>query len=611
MLDLIVIDITENEQTLLDGSLNKKEIKGHGQITIKNPSSKSRLWNLICDLKETVNTTINSREIDIGVLNPNREYNLNYVIENLKTPSLILTEKFDTNTDFADKTNNTFLLNEKNECKLVISINNPLEYPISNINISRDLLELFKDIEIKNPKIGIASIREENARKFLNWDVVTLEPKQETKLEITFNVTPSIHHVISLVSLKATYLASNHKLTLLNPEIRGLTDSISGIDRDETSQPGIWNCNVEFINESDFQVRLENVKITHKILSGEEMVVSKTPNYLLNPSQSWDYSFIVESKDIPELNSIVEFTPLYVVIKRVRGEIVKEPTFYPVLSAKINKKIQPKEVDAYTNTDMIIENIITNNGSSSIEKVKFDDTIPQDFLPPSIDQISIKLGEIDINFRAEFIESLQILPNNQNPDTYHKILITLCNLSVIFIPNADIKVIYPVTARDPRPAPEMQYKTPVSIEVNSPIEGKYSITSPDEAPEIIVKYVKRKLKTLKSIKPGLSEGEFFISIKVENKGDVDLENIIIKEKIPIHFELIQINVQHYDTNKVGDEYELVIKLSELKANESSVITYDCMGRGEYPRYEPEVIVQGRDVIEKPFKSFTAGSVPKS
>ena len=92
MSDLIIIDITENEKVVIDGSLNPKEIKGSGNLSVKNPSSKSRLWNLMCDLKEIVNTTINSRELNVGILNPSQEFNKDYEIQNLKQPSLIVNE---------------------------------------------------------------------------------------------------------------------------------------------------------------------------------------------------------------------------------------------------------------------------------------------------------------------------------------------------------------------------------------------------------------------------------------------------------------------------------------------------------------------------------------
>ena len=77
----------------------------------------------------------------------------------------------------------------------------------------------------------------------------------------------------------------------MNPEIRGLTDSMSGVTRDEGSQPGTWECNVEFINESEFQVRLEDVKVTHKIPSGSETLVSETPNKTLTADETWDFDF--------------------------------------------------------------------------------------------------------------------------------------------------------------------------------------------------------------------------------------------------------------------------------------------------------------------------------
>ena len=76
-----IIDITENEKTILDGLLNLKEIKGKGKVVIRNPSNKSRLWNLTCDLKEIVNTTIDSREINVGILNPSQEFNNDYALD--------------------------------------------------------------------------------------------------------------------------------------------------------------------------------------------------------------------------------------------------------------------------------------------------------------------------------------------------------------------------------------------------------------------------------------------------------------------------------------------------------------------------------------------------
>ena len=377
---------------------------------------------------------------------------------------------------------------------------------------------------------------------------------------------------------------------------------MSGIDRDEGSQPGSWDCTVEFINESEFQVRLEDIKVYHKITTGSETVVSQTPNRLLNPEQIWDFNFRVDSKNVPELNSTIEFTPLFVLISRLVGEINKESTIYNVLSATVDKLINPPEVDAYANTDMTISNTIVNNGTSPIDIISVTDEIPIDFIPPLLSQIKIMLGDIDISSRTEFTRKLELIPDNQSPDTTHSVNIELFNLAREFNSSKKLEMTYPLKARNPRPPTETRYMTPIKIEINSPVEGKTFTKMPVVEPEIKIKYVKRNLKTLKSIKPGVTEGEFSISVRIQNKGNVELENILVKEKIPQGFELAEINLTSYDLVTGEDGSELQIKLDELKGNDSAVIDYSCSGQSEYPRYEPEVIVMGRVTSEGSTKS---------
>ena len=598
MSDLIIVDITETEKVHLNTKSELVDVVGNGKFIIKNPSEKSRLWNLNCDLKEIVNTTIETRDIDLGILNPKQEYAQEYEIQNLKKSSLLVTEIFDTNTKNNDRVNDTFLLNYENNCRLKIILENPLDTAISNIKVNRNIPSFFQEIEVLTPTNGNAGLLEEAGSKFLTWNIISLDPKQKAELQLVCSINPNETEEKLLGELNITYLINNYKRTLITPEVRGLTDSMSGIDRDEGSQPGIWDCSVEFINESEFQVRLEDVKVSHKIPTGTEIVVSQTPGRFLNPEQSWDFGFKIESKDVPELTSNIDFTPLYVVITRVIGEISKDSTIYNVLSAKIEKDINPLEVDAYANTDMEISNKIINDGTQNIEELIFIDEIPQDFIPPSLNDLKIELDGIDISARTEFTQKLELQPDDQDPNNSHKLLIELMKLSNKFLPNKTLLISYPFKARNPRPPTEIKYPTPVEIKVNSPIKGDYYIIQPELEPEIKVKYVARKLKTLKSIKPGISEGEFSISVRIQNKGDVELENILIKEKLPNGFELTEINMDSYNVLEIEGYKVIQIKLEELKGNDSKTLNYSCSGQGEYPRYEPEVVVLGRKETEQ-------------
>jgi len=594
--NLIIIDITDEEHIILDGSQNIKEITGNGKLIVKNPTQRSRLWNLLCDVKENVNTSIDSKELSVGTLNPTQEFPREYEIKDLKDSSLKVEEIFDTDKSDSGKVNNSFLCKTDNKCSLKLILTNPLNLPILDIKVKRDMPAFIQEIEMRDPSLGNASLKEEDGKRILYWEITSLEVEKNAELEIFFSVNIKELAAQELGVLNVNYLINNYKLTMMNPEVRGLTDSMSGIDRDEGTQPGVWDCNVEFINESEFQVKLEDAKVTQKIATGSEVVASQTPDRVLNPAESWDFDFQVEAKDVPELSSEIGFTPLFVVIPRVVGEIIKESTVYNVLSATIDKAINPPEVDAYANTDMSIVNTIVNEGSSIIEKFFLSDELPPDFIPPLVKDIKITLGDIDISSREEFIQRILLDPSDQDFSTKHQIYVELHNLSNEFLPGKQMVISYPLIARNPRPPTETKYMTPVKIDINSPVEGKSFVRSPDEEPELKVRYVKRKLKTLKSIKPGIAEGEFSIGVRIQNKGDVELENVLVKEIIPSSFSLTEFTPPEGATHEVvqvGDLSELHVKVVEIKGGSSVSINYTCSGSGDYPRSEPVVIVLGR------------------
>ena len=594
--NLIVIDITDEEHIVLDGSQHIKVISGKGTLLVKNLTQRSRLWNLTCNVKENVNTSLESKEFTIGTLNPAQNFEKEYEIKDLKNSSLKVEEIFDTDKSDSGKVNNTFLYKTDNKCSLKLILTNPLNLPILDIKIKRDMPGFIQEIEMRNPSSGEANLKEEDGKRILTWELTSLNAEKNAEIEIFFTVNIKELSSQDLGVLTVNYLINNYKLTMINPEVRGLTDSMSGIDRDEGSQPGIWDCNVEFINESGFQVKLEDAKVTQKITTGSETVVSQTPDKILNPDESWDFDFQVESKDVPELTSEIGFTPMFVVIPRVVGEIVKESTIYDVLSATIEKAINPPEVDAYANTDMSIINTIINDGSSNIEKFFLSDEIPADFIPPLVKDIKITLGDIDISSREEFVQKILLDPSDQDFSKNHQIYIELHNLSNEFLRRKKMVISYPLLARNPRPPTETKYMTPVKIEINCPIEGKSFIRAPDEEPELKVRYVKRKLKTLKSIKPGFTEGEFSIGVRVQNKGDVELENVLVKDIIPTGFILSEFTPPPDATHEVvqvGNLSELHVKLTEIKGGSSVSINYNCSGAGDYPRSEPVIIVLGR------------------
>lgn len=593
---LILIDITDKENTLLDDNQKIKEISGSGTLMVKNPSTRSRLWNLDLNLRETVNIDL-EKAIEVGQLNPDQEFKKDYQLKEMDKPILTLEEIFDTNRNISNIVNNSFIYNQSNPCKLTINLTNTLDVPIVEVNVSRIMLPSLQNLEIPTPNYGNAEIVDEGGKKVLNWTIDVIPAKETATVEIMFDSMINNSEMQSLGATKITYLANDAKIAMIDPEIRGLTDSLSGVSTDEGASPGTWDCNVEFINESEFKVRLEKVDVSHNIATGAETIVSETPDIKLEPDDSWDFDFQVESENVPQLESSVEFTTLFEVVTRIIGEINKEATYYPVLRAEIEKAILPPEVDAYANTDMQIENTITNSGTSHIDALIISDSIPKDFIPPEEKNLKLLLegadGEIEIHEREEFIESLDITPDDQNPDSAHQISIKLKDLANHFVPNNILKYKYPMRAKNPKP--EVKYPTPIEIRINSAKKGDHYVKSPETEPEIKIKYVKRKLKTLKSIRPGINEGEFDISVRIQNKGNVELENIVVRDQIPEGFTLTDFTPKDldYEVIQQGGDSELIIQIREISAQEAVSIRYTCAGSGDYPRTEPQVVVKGR------------------
>ncbi len=598
MSEFIIIDITDNENVILDAKQQIKSIKCNGTLQVKNATNKSRLWNLTCDLKETVNTNI-SKVLNIGTINPGQEFKQEYQIQKIKEPSIKVEEVFDVEREIMNVVNDTFLYENVNKCSLKITISNPLDKSIEDVKVTRELPKIFQEIELKTPNYGAAEIKEQEGKRVALWEFNNLGSGEKANLEIHLNVNPTEREDISLGALTVEYLINDKILTMFNPLIRGLTDSISGVERDEGARPGTWDCTVEFINDSEFKVRLEKVQVSHKIPTGAELIVSESPNLELNPDQSWSHDFNIDSPNVPELESEVSFTPLFKVITRVIGVIKKEPTYYPVLSAEITKTIEPPEVAAYANTDMKITNTIFNKGTAPIDSLEIEDEIPADFIPPSIPDIKLVVKnpmEVkECQERSEYLEKISIDPDDVSPDTKHVITIKLRNMEKELPPNSQLLMTYPLKAKNPKP--ESRYNTPVVIKANSPVKGKEFVISPPEEPVIGIKYVKRRLKTLKSIKPGINEGEFDISIRLQNKGEIELENIVVRDVIPAGFTLTETKFEFpYEMTETEGVKELEIKIKELQGNETINLHYTCAGQGEYPRSEPNVVVKGRESV---------------
>ncbi|MHA1733463.1 MAG: hypothetical protein ACTSU5_16060 [Promethearchaeota archaeon] len=574
----ILIDILEEQEIKLDDSREAKlaEISGKGTIKVLNTSQRSRLWNLKLDVGETLNTKL-EKDHEKKALEAGSSWELDYEIAD---PKPIL--KYFETVDATKKTEHIdpfFVFGATDECVVTLLVKNLIDKDIQNVVVTKKLPKWLGLLETGEVTSGQATIDRES--RTFKWELSLLRAGAEEKA--SFSGTTKIEKVKprSAKEVTVTYEADGAILTSLSPTITALTDTMSGIETDEADEPGKWECELEFSNESEFQVTLSEAEVTTPIATGTETLVDLKPNAVLEPDKSWTHEFLVTSPDVPKLNSSFEFTANHSVHTKIVGKIEKPGTIYEVLRCEVEKDIKPPTVNAYANTDMTITNTISNVGSAPVSTVKVEDDIPPDFELPKVEDVAVQIGDV------------QITSSNMDVKvTENQILIDAHDLEGWLLPESKMVVTYPLVARNPRP--EVKYPTPVKVTSNTKPWGTEYISG--VSPEIGIRYVKRKIRAMKSVSPG-QENEFIIKLKLRNKGDVELEHITVREVLPVGFKITSFRPKELVPveEEVGDHSELVWKVDRIDPDDDLRVSYTVEGEGEYPRTEPEVTVgEGED-----------------
>lgn len=594
----IVIDITENISTTLNDKNEVQSITGKGVEKIINTSSANRLWNLKLANKGTMEAVETSLRPDYAkeVLDAGKIWEVAYDITNLKEPILKLTEVIDTSRG-AEGVNDNFVLNATVDCSIDLQLLNKATSAINNIKLVKNIPSYLRNLQVEKCTAGKADLNLET--KVLEWSIDTIPAEQTAVLVIVGTTDVKNSEVKSGNVVDVTYEAFGVQQTAIVPSIESLTDTMTGIDQEEDdSKPGWWKCQVEFENESDYEVTVKTLKVTSK--ADPNPIVSISPAAVVPPKGTWKHPFSIQSAAVPTLVPVLEFTTNYLVQTKIVGKIHQEAKTFKVLETSLAKAIEPPVVNANANTDMKITCTLVNKGTASIDKVDYDDAIPRDFEPPGIDQVQFCITD----FSGSVLHALQkehagitITPEDKDTTVPHALKITFHDLDAMLVPTNKLLVSYPIIARNPQP--NISYEAPVTTKAYTKPAGPAYQDKPVQLPVIGIQYVKRKIKAAKSISPA-GEDTFAVTIKISNQGGVELENIMVVESIPQGF-----NAGSFEPESLKPIFEdsdkgskLTWFIPRLNANEDTKLKYTTSGKGEFTRSEPTVMVAEPDSLKK-------------
>lgn len=592
------IQITETEITDLDDVGIVKAIKNSGVMKVINPSPDHRLWNLKLNLAGTDFTSL-KKEAAKETLEPSKEWEFLYDISNTKAPILKLSEVFDTSKN-AEGVNHNYTVGNADESTILITLENVSPKPIQNIILTKQIPDYLKSVRIMGNDAGKVDLNLET--KALKWEIASLDPTMKVSVKVVGNAEIKDQAIKSGNPIEVTYESDMNQRSAVVPSILTLTDTMSGVEQEEDdNKPGWWNCVVEFSNESDLELTLKNVKVLRKSATGEEALVDLNPNAIVGANGNWKHKFSVESASVPSLTSKLDFTVNYVVPTKIIGKIMHQAQTFTVLETKLTKDINPPNVKANANTDVKITNTLTNVGTAKIDKLTIKDLIPKDFEPPALAQIELKIlgktGDLKATLDTTRMK-MEMVPDNKDTKVAHEIRIEGWDLNGFFEPEAKLVMTYPIIARNPQP--NIVYETPVEIKTNTKPMGPGYVDKPAQVPVIGIQYVKRKVKSMKSISPAGKEGAFNIAIKITNSGGVEIENITITEEAPKAFQVGSFLPAEMKPQFVEGEptNKIIWKIARLDPEQTVKLTYTSQGQGEYPRTEPEISFAEAESIKR-------------
>jgi hypothetical protein len=582
----VIVGLDEKERITVDRNNNSKEISINGILSINNTSESYRIYNTYLPVSNHGITDISEGRYPVGEIGPGKAWKKEYVATT-EAPTLALEELIDTNYgEEATEPHRAFYVDKENPTIFKISLKNRFDHDVSSITLKKTLPSEISDVE-SSAGLGEAEVNEND--KMVTWNIDSLQPNEEAILTLKGILRPSNSEPIKCGSIEVAFKVEGAARSNLELDLEALTKSMSSVNISETASAGKWLFEISFDNNTDLVTVLNEFVIT----GGGEEIAKFMPNEEIPAGQSWKQNIEFDSREVPELEKTIKFTVAHEVHSTIDGSIVREDDIIPVGQISCTKEFDPREIPAYETIELNAVLTAVNAGSVEFDSVKFVDKLPKDFKPPTVNDVKSALGSANVE------PEIEIEPQDDDHGKEHTMTITVPNLVDKvggLKPGDKLTVNYPIVAIGARPPSETKYPAPLHVTAFCRPAGLGTdATTPPNAPEIVVKYVKRVLTGatgFESVEAGLYE----ITIQVNNKGEGALENVVVEHMIPPDFEFVEYGPKRLvmEEEEAGDGKKVKFTIPKMNKGAGETITYRVKGRPDahYKQTEAKFRVLG-------------------
>jgi hypothetical protein len=565
-----------------DGTIVKQSIKG--TLTVNNPSSDDRIYDIDVLLDNADSTDIGGDQISVDELEAGKNYVKKYSVADAQM--LVLRERLDTNPARDNERSLSIALSEEpGIIALEIEVENVSPVPLRDIVVTRDLPD---SVQFNH---AAAATVDGNT---MTWEVGSLHPGETQVLSIEGQIMVTSTKTIKAGSAQATYKAD---ATLSNLSFRDLDAFCRGFTYmrvREDERPDNWICQTIFENRSSFAVDL--VKLQVRMKGSEELLFDVNDvKEDVHPQGKWES----EERNImataePDFTYDLSYTVLPRAIQKAEGTIKLEESNLTVVDADISKKYSTDTLKSFRQQHVSASLEVKNTGSAVINLMRITDDIPGLFQAPDMDAMTILIDGKELpedQWKGELSAGITLEKDHRSPDgDGHTMTLTVGTKGPIGLkPGKSMVVKYKLNAPDPTPANE-RVDAPARFQFSSEQFGPVCLRDVPDAPSVRVSHLRRNFSAGKQAIPMGGKGRYEVLILFENNGDTALQDVFIKDVIPSNFEIKDWHVRgaggekrtdvDMTTNETEDGIEITWKLPVVGKGERLDVSFEIKGEGE-------------------------------
>ena len=512
-----------------DGEIIKQSVKG--TLTINNPSSDDRIYDIDVILDNADSTDIGGDHVSVDELEAGKKYSMKYKVDGMRM--LVLREHLDTNP-------------ARSQERSLSVANGPdggplaLEIEVENVsNVTIDDVEVTRPIpsEMSFENSGDAVIEGHN----LTWSVGSLSAGEKKSLAIEGKITVTGTKTINAGSASASYTANSTLSSLNFRELDAFCRGFTYMRVREDERPDNWVCKTIFENRSSFAVDLVKLQVTMKGSNELLFDISDVDDDVL-PNGKWESEErTVEATSEPDFTYDLSYTILPRAVRSTEGSISLEESSFDILEADVEKKYSTTGLRSYRSQKVGASLKLTNSGSSTINLMRITDDVPGLFEAPDLESMRISIGGKELEpeqYKAEVSAGITLEKEHRSPDgDGHTLTLTIGTRGPLGLTPGDaISIEYDLIAPDPSPDNKLVV-APIRTEFSAERFGPVCSRDCSDPPSLKVIHHRRDFSAGKQAIPLGGKGRYEVLILFENNGDTALQDVYINDVIPSNFEI--------------------------------------------------------------------------